>query len=51
MTNLIALTFSAFDHVAHLTGAIFGVIYYGYGRQAWGWVRRQLRVEERAEVT
>ncbi|KAK1922274.1 hypothetical protein DB88DRAFT_390088 [Papiliotrema laurentii] len=33
----------AFDHVAHLGGAIFGVLYYQYGRQAWYWVRRKLQ--------
>ncbi|RXK36554.1 hypothetical protein M231_06164 [Tremella mesenterica] len=31
-----------FDHVAHLGGALFGVIYYKYGRELWTWTRRQL---------
>ncbi|ORX40474.1 hypothetical protein BD324DRAFT_647404 [Kockovaella imperatae] len=36
-----------FDHVAHLGGALFGVIYYSYGRQAWVWVRRTLGGERK----
>ena len=31
-----------FDHVAHLGGALFGVIYYRFGREWWTWLRRQL---------
>lgn len=36
-----------FDHVAHLGGAFFGVVYYQYGRQIWLWTRRQLGAREK----
>ncbi|WVO17103.1 hypothetical protein L204_104792 [Cryptococcus depauperatus] len=36
-----------FDHVAHLTGALFGVIYYQYGREVWAWTRKNLGAQER----
>ncbi|RSH91515.1 hypothetical protein EHS25_009814 [Saitozyma podzolica] len=36
-----------FDHVAHLGGAAFGLLYYEYGRQVWVWLRRQLGGKER----
>lgn len=31
-----------FDHVAHLSGALFGFLYYQYGRQVWVRVRRSI---------
>ncbi|WWD19890.1 hypothetical protein CI109_104359 [Kwoniella shandongensis] len=31
-----------FDHVAHLSGALFGFAYYAWGREAWAWTRKQL---------
>lgn len=31
-----------FDHVAHLSGALFGVVYYQYGKPFFAWLRRQL---------
>ncbi|WVR09662.1 hypothetical protein IAU60_006737 [Kwoniella sp. DSM 27419] len=34
-----------FDHVAHLSGALFGFIYYRWGRETWVWVRQQLGAE------
>ena len=37
----------AFDHVAHLSGAFFGLVYYQFGRQAWDWTRRKLGGRER----
>ncbi|KAK4687659.1 hypothetical protein P7C73_g2468, partial [Tremellales sp. Uapishka_1] len=36
-----------FDHVAHLAGAAFGMLYYGYGREVWAWTRRKLGARER----
>jgi rhomboid-like protein len=36
-----------FDHVAHLGGALFGIIYYRYGRQAWDATRRAMGGKER----
>ncbi|CAD6581028.1 MAG: hypothetical protein TREMPRED_002910 [Tremellales sp. Tagirdzhanova-0007] len=36
-----------FDHVAHLGGAFFGIVYYQYGRQLWVWTRRQLGAREK----
>ncbi|ODO05509.1 hypothetical protein I350_04560 [Cryptococcus amylolentus CBS 6273] len=36
-----------FDHVAHLGGALFGFLYYGYGREVWLWTRRKLGAQER----
>jgi rhomboid-like protein len=39
-----------FDHVAHLSGALFGFIYYQYGRQAWAWTRRMVGSEGSREV-
>jgi rhomboid-like protein len=35
-----------FDHVAHLGGAVFGLVYYQYGRQAWVWLRKQLGAQQ-----
>ncbi len=35
-----------FDHVAHLSGAIFGVAYWAYGRELWTWIRRQCGAKE-----
>ncbi|WOO78596.1 Presenilins-associated rhomboid-like protein, mitochondrial [Vanrija pseudolonga] len=29
----------SFDHIAHLSGAAFGLIYYHYGKPAWTWLR------------
>lgn len=31
---------SAFDHIAHLCGAIFGGIYYYVGKDVWYWFRK-----------
>lgn len=31
-----------FDHVAHLGGAAFGVLYYAYGKEFWTWLRLKL---------
>jgi len=36
-----------FDHVAHLGGAVFGVVYYQYGREAWVWLRKKLGASTR----
>ncbi|OCF30911.1 rhomboid-like protein [Kwoniella heveanensis BCC8398] len=36
-----------FDHVAHLSGALFGFIYYRWGREAWVYIRRKLGAEPR----
>lgn len=36
-----------FDHVAHLSGAIFGLLYYQYGRQIWVKVRKSIDVTPR----
>ncbi|KAK8853462.1 hypothetical protein IAR55_004169 [Kwoniella newhampshirensis] len=30
-----------FDHVAHLSGALFGFAYHACGREAWAWTRKQ----------
>lgn len=34
-----------FDHVAHLSGAVFGVIYYYFGSEWFYWLRRKLGAE------
>ncbi|WRT69961.1 uncharacterized protein IL334_006952 [Kwoniella shivajii] len=31
-----------FDHVAHLSGALFGFVYYRFGREVWQWTREKL---------
>ncbi|WVQ83707.1 hypothetical protein IAT38_005851 [Cryptococcus sp. DSM 104549] len=36
-----------FDHVAHLSGALFGFVYYACGREVWLWTRRKLGAQER----
>ncbi|KAI0083753.1 hypothetical protein BDY19DRAFT_975842 [Irpex rosettiformis] len=33
-----------FDHYAHLGGALFGALYYLYGREGWDWLRVFLMV-------
>ncbi len=33
-----------FDHVAHLGGALFGVLYYQYGREIWYRLRKEMYV-------
>jgi rhomboid-like protein len=35
-----------FDHVAHLSGALFGVLYYTYGKEFWTWLRVKLGARE-----
>lgn len=36
-----------FDHVAHLAGALFGLVYYQVGPSLWTWLRVKLGAEER----
>lgn len=36
-----------FDHVAHLAGAAFGLVYYAYGKDVWTWLRLKLGAKER----
>jgi len=35
-----------FDHVAHLGGALFGVLYYWRGKEFWTWLRIKLGAQE-----
>lgn len=44
---LIRLSYRMFDHVAHLAGALFGLVYYQVGPQIWTWLRIKLGAEER----
>nr|KIR88572.1 rhomboid-like protein [Cryptococcus tetragattii IND107] len=36
-----------FDHVAHLAGALFGFVYFAYGREIWAGTRRLLGAQGR----
>ena len=36
-----------FDHVAHLSGAAFGFVYYFIGKDVWTWLRIKLGAQER----
>jgi hypothetical protein len=37
-----------FDHVAHLGGAAFGVLYYAYGKEFWTWLRVKMGAGRKA---
>ena len=43
LTHVLSFSlYRMFNHIAHLGGAFFGVVYYEYGRQFFQWLRIQL---------